>query len=119
MSPVTNPSLPSVTASTSKLDVIDRGLISVDDAETALRQFEQDLAPTSFIWPTSLGFDLSTLRSRYPALLLTTLIAGGHGLTKLREVLNREFKEVVARRIIVDANKDNDLLLALLMHKLW
>lgn len=116
VSPVTNAA---TISSTSGGDVIERGLITVSDAEAAMWHFEKEISSNSFVWPVGLGFDVPSLRFNHPTLFVAALIAGGHGMPKFRAALEQDLKETIARRMIVDVSKDLDLLLGLLLHLLW
>ena len=83
----------------------------IDDFNARYSQF-----PFLSIPPSS---KLSSFRSERPFLLLAVLRIAARSRLKLYESLQEELREVLGRRLIVDASKDIDLLQGLLAHIAW
>ena len=98
--------------------MIQRGIISYSEAEEQKAIFENDFARASFIWPAD-QMDLASMRQHHPIVFLAVMIVTAHGKLQTRQALEREFKEIVARKIIVENTKDLDLLRGLMIHFLW
>ena len=99
-------------------DIIQRGIISYEDAQDLLHIFIRDYANASFIWPMG-DTSLASMRRDHPVTLLAVFMVTAYGRDQLRETIQREFREVVARKTIVDGKKDLDLLRGIMLHVLW
>ena len=88
------------------------------DAESLLVAFKQDLAPFSLLWPPY-DHGLERLRRDRPFLLHSILAIASRRHPTIQDQLEREFREILARKLIIEGARDLDLLQGLLMHLTW
>lgn len=102
---------------TGRADVVQKGIISVHDAEELVRTFQTDYTGFPFVLLPYLTMD--SFRRERPFLLLSVLAITSRKQLELQEPLEREFREVLSTRVIVEGAKDLDLLQGLLIYLAW
>lgn len=99
-------------------DVITKGIISSTQAEQALRLFQTKATVFPFVLVPE-GMSLDALRRHRPFLLLTILTTASAFDVKLQEKLEREIREVLSKRLIVNGESSLDLLEGILVYLAW
>jgi hypothetical protein len=97
-------------------DVVDRGIITLDDAEQLVAFFIHELAPIFplVVLPTSTT--AAQLRQSKPVLFLSVLAAASLSIDAgLAGVLNREMVRLYAERFFIEGEKSLELVQALLL----
>ncbi|KAL9066242.1 MAG: hypothetical protein Q9161_007699 [Pseudevernia consocians] len=102
----------------SKVDVIQMGIITNQEAEVLLNASSLEFG--GFPWvaiPSQLPFN--SFRRERPSLFLSLLALAARKQATLHEPLEREFKKIVSGRLIMDGGPDLDLLQGLLSYLAW
>ena len=111
-------SLPAIEESFGRADVIQKGIISEQRAGEFIEAFETDFSSFPFLTiPSSCA--LGSIRSERPFLLLAILTIASRKNLTLQESLEKEFRETLGTRLIVEASKDLDLLQGLIVYIAW
>jgi hypothetical protein len=99
-------------------DVIGKGIISYEKAETFLRAYGTHAPnfPFVVISPT---ISLDFLRREKPFLLLSILTIGSTSNLPLQDILEAELRETLGRKVIFHGEKSLDLLQGLLIYLAW
>lgn len=111
-------SLASIAEPPAFADVIQKGMISLQEAAELVDAFITRYSRFPFLTIPS-SSELISFRCEKPFLLLAVLTIAARNRTKLHESLRGELCQVLATRIIVDASKNIDLLQGLLVHLAW
>ncbi|KAI4268483.1 MAG: hypothetical protein L6R38_007830 [Xanthoria sp. 2 TBL-2021] len=101
-------------------DVIDRGLLSIEDASRLLVRYTHELVPHFPIVPLPEGVTLPEMRRQKPVLLLSVLAAAAgtsHADQNLQ--LNLEIQQTYAKLVIVKGEKSLELLQSILITTTW
>ena len=99
-------------------DAIQMGLITANEAETLLNDAFSEYG--HFPWvilPSQVTLD--QFRRERPSLLSSLLALASRRQAIIRESLEREFKNVVSAKVIMDGSPDVDLLQGLLIYLAW
>ncbi|KAL8673191.1 MAG: hypothetical protein Q9168_002383 [Polycauliona sp. 1 TL-2023] len=101
-------------------DVIDRGLISINDAAHLLVRFTQELLPHFPIVQLPEGVPLSKLRQQKPVLLLAILAAAA-GISDANQnlQLNLEIQQTYANLVVMKGEKSLELLQSIMITTTW
>ena len=99
-------------------DVIEKGIITLHEAAKLIDDFNTRYSRFPFLTIPS-SSKLSSFRRERPFLLLAVLRIAARSRMKLHESLQDELREVLGRRLMVDASQDIDLLQGLLTHIAW
>ncbi|KAL8881387.1 MAG: hypothetical protein Q9198_001402 [Flavoplaca austrocitrina] len=101
-------------------DVIDRGLVSIKDAEHLLMRYIQELVPHFPIVPLPEDVTLSDMRRRKPVLLLSVLAAAaGTAHADQNMKLNLEIQQTYADLVVMKGEKSLELLQSILITTTW
>ena len=92
-------------------------MITVQSAEELIKNFKTDYASFPFVLLPNLTID--SFRRERPFLLLSVLTLTSRKRFKLKECLEREFREVLSQRVIVDGAQSLDLIQGLLVYLAW
>ena len=101
-----------------RMDVIDKGVLSEQEAEELLRIY-QDAGrdyPFVHIDPST---KLETLRWEKPFLLLSVLVMASPRARSLQILLEKELRELLSSKVIVEGELSLDLLQGLLVYLAW
>lgn len=97
-------------------DVVDRGIISLEDADQLVAFFIHELAPFFPLVILPANTTAAQLRQSKPTLFLSVLAAASISVDAgLAEVLNREMVRVYAERFFIEGEKSLELVQALLL----
>jgi hypothetical protein len=99
-------------------DVIRKGIITYDKAETLLRSYGTHAPHFPFI-VFSPTISLDSLRREKPFLLLSILTMASTSNLPLQDLLEAELRETLGRKVIFDGEKSLDLLQGLLVYLAW
>ncbi|KUJ19994.1 uncharacterized protein LY89DRAFT_716459 [Mollisia scopiformis] len=99
-------------------DVISKGIVNFVQAEQALRLFQANCSSFPFIIVPE-GMSVDALRRHRPFLLLSILTFASSGDEKVQAKLEREMRENLSRRLIVNGERSLDLLEGLLVYIAW
>lgn len=100
------------------IDVIQKGIITDQEAEDLLNTSTSEYG--DFPWVVMpFQLPLNSFRRERPSLLLSLLALASRKQVKLHESLEREFRQVVSGRLIMDGGPDLDLLQGLLVYLAW
>jgi len=99
-------------------DVISKGLVSFEQAEESIRFFRTKATVFPFVI-LSAKISLDILRRDRPFLLLTILAFGAQADLKLQHSLEKEIRESLSKRVIVDGEKSMDIVQGLLVYLAW
>ena len=111
-------SLASLAEPPAPADVIQKGIISLQEATELINAFNTIYSRFPFLNIPS-SSEMITFRCERPFLLLAVLTIAARNRTKLHESLRGELCKVLGMRLIVDASKNLDLLQGLLTHLAW
>ena len=113
--PTTPPSPP---AADSRQDVIDQGLLSVNEAEELIHIYRTESQGFPFVYLAP-DLPLETLRHERPFLLLAVLESACIDNPALQAKLDKELRESLGTMVIVDGQLSLDLLEGLLVYLAW
>lgn len=99
-------------------DFITRGLLTITEGEELLLRFRTDLMPL-FLFVIIPGRSFVELREQSPFLLLCVITACLEHKPTLQQKLEFEARTVVSTRIVMNMERDMDLLRGLLVHIEW
>jgi hypothetical protein len=99
-------------------DVIGKGIISYDKAETLLRSYGTHAPNFPFI-VLSPSDSLDSLRREKPFLLLSILTIASTSNLPLQDLLEAELRETLGRKVIFNGEKSLDLMQGLLIYLAW
>lgn len=100
------------------LDVIQMGIITIEEAEACLNSSLVEYGDFPWLmFPSELP--LSLFRHERPFLLLALLALASRKQTRLYEPLQSEFKKVISNKVVMDGVPDLDLLQGLLVYLAW
>ncbi len=99
-------------------DVIGKGIICYDKAETLLRSYGTHAYNFPFI-VLSATASLDSLRREKPFLLLSILTVASSSNLPLQDLLEAELRQTLSRKVIFDGQKSLDLLQGLLIYLTW
>jgi hypothetical protein len=99
-------------------DVIGKGIITYDKAESLLRTFGTHAPNFPFI-VLSQNVPLDSLRRERPFLLLSILTRASNSNLQLQDRLESELLETLGRKVIFNGEKSLDLLQGLLVYLTW
>lgn len=111
-------SLASLAEPPAHADVMQKGMISLQEAADLIDAFNARFSRFPFLNIPS-SSELNKFRCDRPFLLLAVLTIAARNRIVLHESLRDELREVLATRLIVDASKDIDLLQGLLAQLAW
>lgn len=100
-------------------DFISRGLLTLSEADELLRKFRKHKMHHFPFVIIPEGVNASGLRRDSPFLLLCIVTACLEHDPALQEKVEREIREVVGTRIIMEMRRNMDLLQGLLVHTAW
>ncbi|CAO1606402.1 hypothetical protein XANCAGTX0491_009900 [Xanthoria calcicola] len=101
-------------------DVIDRGLISIEDASRLLARYTDELFPHFPIVPLPEGVTLLEMRRQKPVLLLAILAAAaGTSHADQNMQLNLEIQQTYANLVVMQGEKSLELLQSILITTTW
>ena len=100
-------------------DVIDRGIVSYDDAVALLESFRQILMPCFPFVLIAPEVTLAQLRAEKPLLLLAILKVSSYKNAAAQQILEETFQRAVADQMIFAHNPSMDILLGLLVALAW
>ncbi|KAG2419608.1 hypothetical protein HFD88_004404 [Aspergillus terreus] len=99
-------------------DFITRGLLNITEGEELLLKFRTDLMPLfPFVIIPEVNF--AELRQQSPFLLLCIMTACLEHRPALQQKLEFEARTVLSTRVVMDMERDMDLLRGLLVHIAW
>ncbi|PYI04811.1 hypothetical protein BO78DRAFT_372546 [Aspergillus sclerotiicarbonarius CBS 121057] len=100
-------------------DFISRGLFTLLECEELLAKFRAHKMPQFpfVVVPTQLG--VPTLRQEFPFLLLCIITASLEHKPSLQHLMEHEVRKVIATRLVINMERNMDLLLGLLVHVAW
>ncbi len=102
----------------STIDVIQKGIVTDQEAEDLLNASTSEYG--DFPWVViPLQLPLNSFRRERPSLLLSLLALASRKQAILHKSLEREFRQVVSGRLIMDGGPDLDLLQGLLVYLAW
>ncbi|POS84930.1 hypothetical protein EPUL_004992 [Erysiphe pulchra] len=102
------------------VDVIDRGLLTLEMASRIFTDFMRDMIPTIPILAFPLGTTSASVRKSTPILFLSILCAGSSiSYIHLQTALSDEMTKVFSERILVSKYKSIELIQALQIASLW
>ncbi|KAL9107406.1 MAG: hypothetical protein Q9227_007690 [Pyrenula ochraceoflavens] len=102
------------------LDVIDRGILALKDADELLQFYTQFLGSHYPAIVLSKGATASWLRRNQPILFLSLIAAAATGRSpQLSGVLKSELTHLLARRLFVNSEKSFELVQALIVNAIW
>lgn len=100
-------------------DVIDQGIMSLEEADVLLDKFRQNLMPHFPFVVFSPEMTLPRLRAEKPFLLLAILMVSSSKNIDSQKVLERAFQEAIADRMIFNHSPSVDVLQGLLVAQAW
>lgn len=101
----------------SREDVIGKGIISTQEAESLIKTFISDYWCFPFvILPAN---TIAGYRRERPILLLSVLAITSRKYFELHNSLELEFREILSTKVIFEGAKDLDLLQGLLVYLAW
>ena len=101
-----------------RLDVIDKNVLSMQEAEDLLRIYQEASQDYSFIYVDP-ATSLETLRWEKPFLMLSILVMASVRARPLQVLLEKELRELLASKVIVEGELSLDLLQGLLLYVAW
>ncbi len=105
---------------TRTLDVVDRGILSMEKATELFTRYVEELVPHHPTVPFPQGTTPAFVRSRKPTLFLAVLAAAaGTSDIELNRVLNTEILQAYAERIVIKGEKSVELIQAMLITITW
>jgi hypothetical protein len=102
-----------------ELDIVDRGLLSLEYADILLEKFRRIKTPRFPFVLLPGGKDANALRKEAPFLFLAVMTACHEHKSRLQHTLEREVKKWISERLIMRSEKSLDLLQGLLVHLAW
>ena len=111
-------SLPGLVGPPVPADVIQKGMVSLQEAAELIDTFNAKFSRFPFLTIPS-SSELKGFRFERPFLLLAVLTIAARNRIVLHESLRDECRKVLATRLIVDVPKDIDLLQGLLTQLTW
>ena len=111
-------SLPGLVEPPAPADVIQKGMVSLQEAAELIDTFNAKFSRFPLLTIPS-SSELKRFRFERPFLLLAVLTIAARNQITLHESLRDEFRKVLAARLIVDVSKDIDLLQGLLTQLAW
>ena len=98
--------------------MIDKGVLSEKEAEDLLRVYQDASRDYPFVYvdPTT---TLEALRWEKPFLLLSILVMASPRARSLQVLLEKELRELLANKVIVEGELSLDLLQGLLIYLAW
>ena len=109
---------PADTASSSDFDVIDRGMLSSSYAEQLLEAYKTMSSNFPFVLVPQ-NCSLEDLRKDRPCVLLAAFVMASEADPKFQSIIERQYREGLSRRAIVEGGKSIDLLQSLLIYLAW
>lgn len=100
-----------------QVDVIQKRIVPIQEAERLVSIFKTDFGSFPFVLIPDLTIE--SFRRERPALFLSVLTTASQKQLKLQESLEQELREVLSNKIIVEGAKDLDLLQGLLVYLAW
>ena len=101
-------------------DVIDRGLVSMEEAEVLVSRYVHDLSPHFPAVVFASGMTAAGLRQAKPALFLAVIAAAaGSSSAVLNRTLREEFQHLYADRVIIRGQKSLELVQSILVTAIW
>ena len=104
----------------SQIDVVDRGIINIDQATQLFNRYHRDLCPhyPAVVFPNDVL--AAEVRHRKPVLFLAVIIAAAGTLPdNVKIKLNEELVQLYAYQILVKGKKSLELIRALLVTVIW
>lgn len=101
------------------VDVISDDVITVEEAETLLREYRDQMADNFPYVVLPEATSLSNLRQGSPMLLLAILVTASWRNRAQQEVLNQAYLKLFSSRLILEGRKDLDLLQGLMVYLTW
>ena len=101
------------------VDVIDTGILDLDQAEMLLQHFKVNMAPHFPFVLITPQTTTDVLRRNKPFLLLAVLAAASFNNMPLQRQLGKEVKRAISNRIIMEGEVSFELLQGLLIHLAW
>lgn len=100
-------------------DIVDRGIISMDQAADLFARYTDRMAPhlPAVIFPPSMT--ASELRRSKPILFLAVMAAAGSEIHTLQMTLQRELMTVFAEKVFLSGDKSLEIVQALLVAVIW
>ncbi|KUJ19893.1 uncharacterized protein LY89DRAFT_579809 [Mollisia scopiformis] len=101
-------------------DVVDRGIVSMDDANRLFQSYNEDLVPhyPGVIFPAELTAD--ELRKTKPTLFLSVIAAAAAKTdSHLYSILNSEVLSAYAHRTVIRGEKNMELVQAMIVTSIW
>ncbi|KAI0176481.1 hypothetical protein GGR52DRAFT_541200 [Hypoxylon sp. FL1284] len=100
-------------------DIIDRGLLTMNDAASLFARYSDDMMPhlPAVIFPEDTT--AAQVREESPILFLSIMAVASFEMPKLQKQLNREIMVVFADQIIISGKKSFELVQALLVSVIW
>ena len=111
-------SLASLAEPPAPADVIQKGIISLQEAAELVDAFNTRCSRFPFLNVPS-SSEMISFRCERPFLLLAVFTIAARYRPKLHELLRGELCKVLGMRLIVEASKNLDLLQGLLAHLAW
>jgi len=106
-------------ASESRCDLFACGIITITEAGRLLEKFRVNKMPQFPFVIIPREMSVSTLREQYPFLLMTIMTASLEDNLQLQGELASEVKKAIGTRVILNNERNLDLLLGLLVHVAW
>lgn len=100
-------------------DVIDRGFLSLETAESYLRAFKTELTPNFPFVIVPRQTSANKLRQEKPFLFLAILASASYESMPLQRSLGAEVKNAISTRMILNGEISLDLLQGLLVYLAW
>ncbi|RAK95382.1 uncharacterized protein BO80DRAFT_450249 [Aspergillus ibericus CBS 121593] len=100
-------------------DFISRGLFTLLECEELLAKFRAHKMPQFPFVVVSAQLGVPRLRQEYPFLLLCIVTASLEHKPSLQRVMEHEVRKVIATRLIINMERNMDLLLGLMVHIAW
>lgn len=100
-------------------DVIDQGIMSLEEADVLLDKFRQNLMPLFPFVIFSPEMTLLRFRAEKPFLLLAILLVSSSENIDSQKALERAFQEAIADRMIFNHSPSVDVLQGLLVAQAW
>lgn len=99
-------------------DIIRKGIISYNKAENLLQAFGTHMPNFPYV-VIEAHVSLDSLRREKPFLLLSILNISARSNIQLRDQLEAELRETLARRVVVNCERSLDLVQGLLIYLTW
>lgn len=109
----------SIPASESRCDLFARGIITTTEAGRLLEKFRVNKMPQFPFVIVPREMSVSALREQYPFLLMTIMTASLEDNLQLQGELASEVKRAIGTRVILNNERNLDILLGLLVHVAW